>query len=92
MRQNKAIIHVKCASTSIRRELNMKVIIDRFEGNFAVCEKENRQMIDIERSKIPCMAQEGDVLNISDDIITIDAEATEKRKKRIEEIAKDLWS
>jgi hypothetical protein len=70
----------------------MKVIIDRFEGNFAVCEKENRQMIDIERSKIPSMAQEGDVLNISDDIITIDAEATEKRKKRIEEIAKDLWS
>jgi hypothetical protein len=80
------------SSTSIRRELNMKVVIDRFEGNFAVCEKENRQMIDIARSKIPYMAQAGDVLNISDDIITIDAEATEERKKRIEEISKDLWS
>ena len=70
----------------------MKVIIDRFEGNFAVCEKEDRQMMDIERVKIPVAAKEGDVLDISNDKITIDSETTEKRKKEIEELTKDLWS
>ena len=69
----------------------MKVIIDRFEGKFAVCEKEDRQMLDIEKSKIPITAKEGDVLNITNDRITIDIEATEKRKKEIEELTKDLW-
>jgi len=69
----------------------MKVIIDRFEGNFVVCEKEDRQMLDIEKSKIPITAKEGDVLNITNDMITIDLEETEKRKKEIEELTKDLW-
>ncbi|HEY5556308.1 DUF3006 domain-containing protein, partial [Acetobacterium sp.] len=59
----------------------MKVIIDRFEGNFAVCEKEDRKMIDIERNKIPSSAKEGDVLDITNDQITIDFKETEKRKK-----------
>ncbi len=68
----------------------MKVIIDRFEGNFAVCEKEDRQMLDIEKSKIPITAKEGDVLNITSDI-TIDLEETKTRKKEIEELTKDLW-
>lgn len=69
----------------------MKVIIDRFEGDFAVCEREDRSMIDIEISKIPSKAKEGDVLDISDDIITIDLEETERRKRKIEELTKDLW-
>jgi hypothetical protein len=70
----------------------MKVIIDRFEGNFAVCEKEDRTMVDIEKSKIPITAKEGDVLNITNDRITIDSEETEKRKKEIEKLTKDLWN
>ena len=70
----------------------MKVIIDRFEGNFAVCEKEDRQMLDIEKSKIPTTAKAGDVLDIINDRITIDLEETEKRKKEIEELTKDLWN
>lgn len=70
----------------------MKVIIDRFEGDFAVCEKEDRKMIDIERNKIPAIAKEGDVLDIIDDKITIDSETTEKRRREIEELTKDLWS
>jgi tetrahydromethanopterin S-methyltransferase subunit B len=70
----------------------MKVIIDRFEGDFAVCEKEDRTMMDIEKSKIPTTAKEGDVLNITNDRITIDVEETKKRKKEIEELTKDLWN
>lgn len=67
----------------------MKVIIDRFEGNFAVCEKENKTMIDIPKEILPEEAKEGDVLNIN---ISIDTEETENRKKIIEELTKDIWA
>lgn len=70
----------------------MKVIIDRFEGEFAVCEKEDRKIIDIEISKLPSNAKEGDVLNISNDTITIEVEETEKRRRKIEELTKNLWA
>lgn len=69
----------------------MKVTIDRFEGQYAICEKENREMIDIKRSAIPVEAKEGDVLNIEDNIITVDLEKTSRRKAEIEELTKDLW-
>jgi len=72
-------------------EMDLKVIIDRFEGDYAVCEKEDRTMIDIEKSKIPPEAKEGDVLQGVDDIFLIDEAETIKRKKKIEELAKDLW-
>lgn len=66
----------------------MKVIIDRFEDNFAVCEKEDKTMVDIPKKILPEEAKESDVLNIS---ITIDYSETEKRKKEIEELTKDIW-
>jgi hypothetical protein len=69
----------------------MKVIIDRFEGSYAVCEKEDRQMIDIERGALPAEAKEGDVLDIEGDRIVIDNDETIKRRKRIEELTRDLW-
>ena len=64
----------------------MKVTIDRFEGKFAVCEKENREMIDIERDKLPETAQEGDILIIDDDVITVDREQTTQRKEKIQDL------
>lgn len=69
----------------------MKVIIDRFEGNYAVCEKEDRTMINIERNKIPIESKEGSVLLVTEDEIAIDDEGTISRKKDIEELTKDLW-
>lgn len=69
----------------------MKVIIDRFEGGFVVCEKEDRKMIDIKKVEVPVDAKEGDVLEIGKDQITIDVAATEKRKQEIENLAKNLW-
>lgn len=67
----------------------MKVIIDRFEGDFAVCEKEDRTMVDIPKEILPEKAKEGDVLIIS---ISIDSEETEKRKKIVEDLTKDIWA
>ncbi|MBM7871579.1 hypothetical protein JOC70_003079 [Clostridium pascui] len=67
----------------------MKVIIDRFEEDFAVCERENKTMLDIPKEILPEEAKEGDVLNIN---ISIDTEETESRKKLIQELTKDIWS
>ncbi|MBC2578922.1 DUF3006 domain-containing protein [Clostridium sp. DJ247] len=50
----------------------MKVIIDRFEGPYAVCKKEDSSMVDIKRIKIPMEAKEGDILQIEDSKITIE--------------------
>ena len=69
----------------------MKVIIDRFEGDYGVCEKEDRTMMDIPKDKIPHGAKNGDVLNVINDVITIDVEETEKRHREIEKLTEDLW-
>lgn len=69
----------------------MKLIIDRFEGDFAVCEMENKEMIDIERYRIPREAKEGDILVINLDKISISYEETEKRRSEIEKLANELW-
>jgi len=69
----------------------MKVTIDRFEGNYAVCETEDGKMINIEKIQIPLKANEGDVLIVESSYIEIDYTETEKRKKEIENLTKDLW-
>lgn len=64
----------------------MRVIIDRFEKEFAVCEKEDMSMIDIPRNKIPQDAKEGDILLIEEDNINIDKEATAIRRAELEKL------
>jgi hypothetical protein len=61
----------------------LQMIIDRFEGNFAVCEKAGGQLTRIARSKIPAEAREGDVLLLENDSLTIDIQATAERKKSV---------
>ncbi|SHI67998.1 DUF3006 domain-containing protein [Thermoclostridium caenicola] len=69
----------------------MKVIIDRFEGSFAVCEKEDRTMMHIERNRLPAGAGEGDVLVIQGDVISLDAEETALRRQKIRKMMESLW-
>lgn len=64
----------------------MKVIIDRFEGNFAVVELPDMTFADMPISLVPKGTKEGDVLSIK-----IDKEETENRRKRIEKLMDDLW-
>ena len=67
------------------------VIVDRFEGNYAICEDKNSEMINIDRSKIPKEAKEGAVLKIKGDRIEIDYDETGERKDRILELMEPLW-
>ena len=64
----------------------MKVIIDRFEGDYAVVELKNRSMADLPQMLVPLEAKEGDTLEI-----IIDQDETRRRKKRIEKLTDGLW-
>lgn len=74
----------------IKRGEFMKVVIDRFEGNYVVCESEDGSMINIEAAKLPLKSKKGDVLSINGDYITVDVEETVTRKKRMEQLLDDL--
>jgi hypothetical protein len=69
----------------------MKLIIDRFEGEYAICETEDGKIINIKRNEIPEDAVEGDVLIYEEGSYTIDNEANDERKKYIEKLMDDLW-
>lgn len=69
----------------------MRYIIDRFEGNYAVCEDENKNMVNIERNKLPLPAKEGDVLSVEGNDIKIDIQETEARKQKIKKMMDSLW-
>ncbi len=67
----------------------MKVIIDRFEGRFAVAEYTDdsgkEQFAEIARVLVPS-AKEGDTVDVS-----IDQEDTKKRADRIKKLMDDLF-
>jgi len=61
------------------------LVIDRFEGDFAVVETSNG-MINIPISDIPSDAKEGDVL-----IVHRDVNVSNKRKKNIDKMMNGLF-
>ncbi len=69
----------------------MQIIIDRFEGDFAVCERPDRTMLNIPRNKLPVGVREGDVLILEGNSILLDPAATQERKKTAAEKMKGLW-
>ncbi len=69
----------------------MKISIDRFEGKIAVCEMENGETMEIEKSRLPKGTKAGDVLVVDGETITIDPEETKRRKEQIEKLVNDLF-
>ena len=67
-----------------------KYIIDRFEGDFAVLEKEDGGTVDIKRELLE-NAREGDVIIFFDGKYIVDAEATQMRRKNIEDKMRRLF-
>ncbi len=63
----------------------MKVIIDRFEGDYAVVEIEEGIFVNMPKILLPNLAEEGDVLTIG-----IDEEETDRRRLRIDEMMGNL--
>ena len=67
-------------------------VIDRFEENYAVCEnRETREMINIEVSKLPSNIKEGDVLTYKDNIFSVNTELQKEIEERIQEKVKNIF-
>lgn len=64
-------------------------VIDRFEGEVAVIVLDDGKVMDFKKEVLPEGVKEGDVLNIGD-VITLNKEETEKRKKDFKKYL-DLW-
>lgn len=69
----------------------MKLVIDRFEGNYAICEKEDRKTINIRISELPSGVKEGSVLICNNGQFTIDTKETDKLKAEIDNLMNDIW-
>lgn len=67
------------------------IIIDRFEGEFAVCETDGG-MVDIKRSLLPGDAREGSVINEKDGRYVIDTATENARKSRLFNMQNDLFN
>ena len=63
----------------------MKVIIDRFEGDYAVVEIEVGKCVNLPKVLVP-NSKEGDVINIE-----IDTIETNNRKNKINDLMKNLF-
>ncbi len=63
----------------------MKVIIDRFEGDYAIVELDEGKILELPKELIP-EAEEGDVINIE-----ILKEETNKRKEQIKNKVNQLF-
>jgi hypothetical protein len=72
-------LKIKCPGTGVKI---MRIIIDRFEGDFAVVELEDKSFVDMPLKLIPEGAKEGDILEIE-----INREETEK----LHEERKNKW-
>ncbi len=61
-----------------------KLIIDRYEGTYTICEDKDQKYFAIETAEMPSDAKPGCVIVISDDgVISIDEEETKRRRERI---------
>ena len=63
-------------------------IIDRFEGDWAIIETENRHTFNLPRFILPPALKEGDVLNIQ---VSIDLVATKKRTEKSKRMIENLF-
>lgn len=70
----------------------MELIIERIEGEIAVCENIDRTMTDIPCVFLPEGVKAGDVISKNEfGEYVIDVKKTMKRKRRIRRLLNDLW-
>lgn len=67
--------------------------IDRIEENIIVLEnRENGEIINIEKNKLPFKVQEGDILKYINGRYILDEEKTRSETKDIKSLMDDLWN
>jgi hypothetical protein len=69
-----------------------KLIVDRLEKTFAVCEQEDKNMVHILTEDLPKGVAEGNVIVINDNgTIQIDIEHTVQRKENMKKLMNELF-
>ncbi|WP_338826310.1 hypothetical protein MTBGP_11180 [Moorella thermoacetica] len=63
-------------------------IIDRFEGQWAVIETDDRKTFNLPRSILPCDAKEGDVVTL---IANINRRDTEMRREKAQSLLDNFF-
>jgi len=69
----------------------MRYIIDRMEGDFAVCEKEDSTFEHIPLQKLPKGAREGSMLVCENGAWALDLQAEQERRARLFAKQEDLF-
>lgn len=69
----------------------VRYIVDRLEGDIAVCERDDLEFFDIPLAKLPKGLKAGDCLVFSGGTWRIDADEACVRKQRIEEKMRNLF-
>ena len=72
-----------------------QAVIDRFEGDVAVCEDCETGLVNLNlpRDRLPEGAKEGDCLNLfADGVITVDTERTQVTRQRVLELMHRAFS
>ena len=68
-----------------------KFIVDRFEEDKAVLECENGDMAVFDRKSLPANIREGDVLRFEAGSCYLNAEETERRRRKIRKMMEKLF-
>ena len=67
------------------------LIVDRIEGEYAVCEDADGKMQNILLCQLPACVKEGSVLNLADGNYFLDENAYAQRKQKILDLQKKLF-
>ena len=67
--------------------------IDRFEGDFAICEnKTTGEMVNIKKSLLPESSKEGDIIKFENGVYIIDKTATQNAQNEIKNMVNNLFN
>lgn len=62
------------------------LVIDRFEKKFAVCEDEEKGIVNIPKYKLPLNCKEGDIIELDErDFYVVAAEKTEEKRQEMQD-------
>lgn len=71
---------------------NSKFSVDRFEGNFAVCENlETGEIVNIEKSLLPENVKEGSILKYENNTYILEITETISKQENIKNIVNNLF-
>jgi len=92
---SKEKISINSFSKELENSINKELFfsIDRFEGEFAVCEnKQTSEMVNIKKSLLPENCKAGDIITFKNGVYLIDKIVTQNEKNEIKTMVNNLFN